>query len=92
MPTKKVITKKGTKGAHARTRRNSEGIMRVWGDDSEATPRPNGNGRTKESAVVVVAPRKRNPAPTSEAALRANELTLRAWERIYANRGKRLTD
>jgi hypothetical protein len=90
MPTKKATTKKGTKVPPARRPRNSEGIARVWGDDGDdATPRQNGNGGTKVNTV----PRKRNPAPTlEEAALRANQLTLRAWERIYANRGKRLTD
>ena len=62
--------------------------MRVWSNGDETTPRQSGNGGKKASTV----PRKRNPAATSEAALRANELTLRAWERIYANRGKRLTD
>jgi len=89
MPAKKATTKKGTKVSRARRQRNPEGISRVWGDGGEAAPRQGGNGGTKASA----APPKRNPASTSEeAALRANQLTLRAWERIYANRGKRLTD
>jgi hypothetical protein len=89
MPMKKATTKKGTKVSRARRRRNPEGIARVWGNADDAMPRSDGNGGTKATA----APRKRNPAPTlEEAALRANQLTLRAWESIYANRGKRLTD
>jgi hypothetical protein len=89
MPTKKATTKKGAKVARARRQRNPEGIMRVWGNGGDATPHSDGNGATKATA----APPQRNPAPTSEeAALRANQLTLRAWELIYANRGKRLTD
>ncbi len=88
MPTKKATTKKSTKGSRSRSQRNPDGIARVWGDGGETTPPQNGNGKTKASTV----PRKRNPAVTSEAALRANQLTLRAWERIYANRGKRLTE
>jgi hypothetical protein len=89
MATKKATKKSGAKGTRTRRQRNPEGIARVWGADMEATPHQNGNSRKKTSTV----PREHNPAPTSEeAALRANELTLRAWERIYANRGKRLTD
>ena len=89
MPTKKAGTKKGTKVSRARRQRNPEGISMVWGDGGDATSRQDGNGGTK----VKTMPRQRNPAPTlEEAALRANQITLRAWERIYANRGKRLTD
>lgn len=89
MPTKKATTKKSAKVSRVRGQRNPEGISRVWGNSGETTPRSDSNGGTKVSTV----PRQRNPAPRSEeAALRANELTLRAWERIYANRGKRLLD
>lgn len=89
MATKKATKKRDAKGARTRRQRNPEGIMRVWGESIEATTHQSGNGGAKARTV----PRERNPAPTSEeAALRANELTLRAWERIYANRGKRLTD
>jgi hypothetical protein len=89
MPTKKATKKRGAKVSRSRSQRNPEGVSRIWGAADDATPRHGGNGGTKASTTQ----RKRNPAPTpEESALRANELTLRAWERIYANRGKRLTD
>lgn len=73
------------KPAARRTRRNPSGVTLTWGgDDLRARP-ANGNGGARKKATRP----KRNPAklPAEDAeARKANELMLRAWERIYAKR------
>lgn len=86
MSAKKATAKKNKGGPAARGRRNSVKVIRAWGDGEPAPAGENGNG-TRASAVV----RKRNPAKLPEESKevqKANELMLRAWERIYAKRDK----